>query len=185
MIVPKYNINWLIERFEKGEPIKYIFFWGNTSKDNEEVGKFIFSQWFSAPFTVDGIEFKTSEHWMMANKASLFGDNDLYEKIINALKPGEVKELGRQIRNFDELTWNEHRYEIVKTGNVHKFQQNNKLKEYLSGTGDRVLVEASPVDNIWGIGLSQDSSNINNPNTWKGLNLLGFALMETRDFLRG
>jgi len=178
-----YDIEWIKNRFDNGETIKYIFFWGHTGKDNEEVGKFIFSQWFFAPFTLDNIEYKTSEHWMMANKAKLFGDHEIFKKIINADKPGEVKELGRQIKNFDQLTWDKQKYEIVKSGNIHKFSQNQKLKDYLINTGNRVLVEASPVDTIWGIGLTQDSKNIDNPYTWKGLNLLGFSIMETRDFL--
>lgn len=179
-----YDIQWIKNRFDKGETIKYIFFWGHTSKDNEVVGKFILSQWFLAPFTVDNIEYKTSEHWMMANKARLFGDHAVLQKIISADKPGEAKDLGRQIKNFDQLAWDQQKYEIVKSGNVHKFNQNQKLKEYLINTGDRVLVEASPVDTIWGIGLAQDSSKIENPHTWRGLNLLGFSLMETRDHLK-
>jgi len=179
-----YDINWIKDKFDSGEAIKYIFFWGHSSKENEEVGKFIFSQWFFAPFTSDNVEYKTSEHWMMASKAKLFGDNEIFAKIIKADKPGEVKELGRQIKNFDQLTWDKRKFEIVKGGNIYKFSQNQKLGDYLINTGDRVLVEASPVDPIWGIGLSQDSNNIDNPHTWRGLNLLGFSLMETRDFLK-
>lgn len=179
-----YNINWLTEKFDKGEVIKYIFFWGHTNKHSEDIGKFVFSQWYYSPFTVDNIEYKTSEHWMMASKAKLFGDHEIFKKIINADKPGEVKESGRQIKNFDQLTWDKRKFEIVKNGNIYKFGQNLKLKEYLINTGDRVLVEASPVDTIWGIGLTQDSANIDNPHNWRGLNLLGFSLMETRDFLK-
>lgn len=179
-----YDIDWIKNKFDKGETIKFIFFWGHTSKDNEDIGKFIFSQWFHSPFTLDNIEYKTSEHWMMASKARLFGDHEIFKKVINAEKPGEVKELGRQIKNFDQLTWDRQKYEIVKNGNIYKFGQNQKLKDYLINTGDRVLVETSPVDTIWGIGLTHDSNNIDNPHTWKGLNLLGFSLMETRDFLK-
>ncbi len=176
-----YNLKWLIDKFEKGEPIKYIFFWGHSNKSNEEVGKFVFSQWYPSPFVVDNIEYKTSEHWMMAHKAKLFDDNEIFEKILKADKPGEVKELGRQIRGFDEAKWNENKFAIVKTGNIYKFSQNAKLRDFLIGTGDRVLVEASPTDVIWGIGLTQDAKMIENPHTWRGENLLGFALMEVRD----
>lgn len=179
-----YDIDWIKKKFTSGETIKYIFFWGHLNKDNAEVGNFIFSQWFHAPFTLDNIEYKTSEHWMMANKAKLFGDNETFEKIIRVDKPGEAKELGRQVRNFDQLTWDKQKYEIVRAGNIHKFSQNQKLKNYLINTGDRVLVEASPVDTIWGIGLTRDAKNIDNPHTWRGLNLLGFSLMDTRDNLR-
>ena len=179
-----YNINWLTEKFDKGETIKYIFFWGHTNKGNEEVAKFVFSQWYHAPFVVDNIEYKTTEHWMMAHKAKLFGDNEAFAKIIKADKPAEIKEIGRRVKGFDEIKWNDKKYEIVKNGNIHKFQQNNKLKDFLVGTADRVIVEASPTDAVWGIGLSQDSKMVENPHRWKGLNLLGFALMEVRDFLK-
>ena len=179
-----YNIEWLTDKFNSGETIKYIFFWGHANKDNQEVGKFVFSQWFYSPFIVDEIEYKTTEHWMMAHKAKLFGDNKAFEEIVKADKPGEVKEIGRRIRGFDELKWNDKKFEIVKTGNIHKFNQNKRLKDFLIGTADRVIVEASPTDIIWGIGLTQDSNMVDNPYTWKGSNLLGFALMETRDFLK-
>ncbi len=178
----KYDIKWLTEKFDKGETLKYIFFWGH-SNNSEGAGKFVFSQWYHSPFIVDGIEYKTSEHWMMAQKANLFGDEETFKKIIKAVKPGEVKELGRQIGDFKEVIWNEQKYEIVMKGNIQKFSQNTKLKDYLITTGDRILVEASPVDEIWGIGLAQDAKMIDNPNTWKGQNLLGFALMEVRDIL--
>jgi ribA/ribD-fused uncharacterized protein len=179
----KYNLDWVRQKFDNGEPVKYIFFWGHTSKNNAELGKHIFSQWFYSPFTVDNVEYKTSEHWMMASKAKIFGDLEIFDKIITTEKPGEIKELGRQIKNFDQSKWDEVKYEVVKNGNVYKFNQNKKLKDYLLSTGDRVIVEASPTDSIWGIGLSQDATHVDNPHTWKGQNLLGFAIMETRDIL--
>jgi hypothetical protein len=179
-----YNLKWLKEKFDTGETLKYIFFWGHTSKTNESVGKFVFSQWYRSPFVVDDVKYATTEQWMMANKALLFGDTEILRKIVKTDKPGEVKELGRQIRGFDEIKWNERRFQIVKTGNIHKFNQNKILRDFLIATGDRVIVEASPTDSVWGIGLSQDSEMIDNPYTWRGENLLGFALMETRDFLK-
>jgi ribA/ribD-fused uncharacterized protein len=179
----KYSIRWLTEKFDTGGALKYIFFWGHSSKHGEEVGKFVFSQWYPSSFVVDGVEYKTAEHWMMAQKAFLFDDVEIAGRILRADKPGEVKELGRQIRGFDEVVWSEWRYDIVRTGNIHKFNQDSRLRDYLVGTADRILVEASPVDQIWGIGLNQDFSMIDNPYTWNGLNLLGFALMEVRDFL--
>jgi ribA/ribD-fused uncharacterized protein len=184
MITQTYNLQWLIDKYYNDEPLKYLYFWGHTNKLNEEAGKFCFSQWYELPFTVDAIIYKTAEHWMMANKALLFEDLKAYEKIINAVKPGEVKELGRMIMGFDDMRWNEYRYKIVVTGNIHKFNQHPQFAEYLLNTGDRILVEASPVDRIWGIGMAQDNEEINDPNNWRGLNLLGFALMEVRNFLR-
>ncbi len=179
----KYTLDWLKVKFDKDERIKFIFFWGHIH-NGEEVGDFIFSQWYDTPFLVDNIEYKTSEHWMMACKARLFNDMELFDKIIKSNKPGEAKELGRQIRNFDAAEWDNKKYEIVKDGNIHKFTQNKKLRDYLINTGERVLVEASPIDSIWGIGLDSNSNGIENPYTWQGLNLLGFALMEVRDFVK-
>lgn len=179
-----YDIKWLTDSFESGATLKFIYFWGHTNKLNEEAGKFCFSQWFESPFTVDSKTYKTSEHWMMSQKALLFGDKITSDKILSTNHPREAKELGRQILGFDEQTWNGKRFEIVKTGNIHKFNQNPAFADYLIKTGERILVEASPVDTIWGIGLSQDGKDIDNIYTWRGLNLLGFALMEVRDFLK-
>ncbi|NOT76792.1 MAG: NADAR family protein [Cyclobacteriaceae bacterium] len=178
----KYDISSLTARFNQGEILKYIFFWGHSSK-SDEAGKFVFSQWYDSPFTVEGVLYPTAEHWMMAQKAILFNEPEIFRKILLSDKPGAVKELGRQIRNFNEDKWNQEKFGIVKAGNYHKFSQSKKLKDYLVSTGDRIIVEASPVDTIWGIGLSQDAPMIENPATWRGLNLLGFALMEVRDEL--
>ena len=179
-----YNLRWLIDKFDKGEPLKFLFFWGHSNKNNEDIGKFVFSQWHPSSFVVDNILYKTAEHWMMSYKALLFDDTEVFRKILAAEKPGEVKELGRQIRGFDEVKWNTEKFGIVKTGNIHKFNQNKNLKDFLMSTGERIIVEASPTDTVWGIGLSQDSKMVDNPYTWRGENLLGFALMETRDFLK-
>lgn len=183
-MTPHYDITWLKEKIERGEVVKFLYFWGQTNKYNERVGKFCFSQWFHCPFTVDGVTFPTAEHWMMAQKALLFGDKINFDKIINCTKPGEAKELGRQVIGYDDTIWNEKKFEIVKQGNIHKFSQYPELKAYLLQTENRVLIEAITVDTIWGIGLSQDSHDITNIDAWRGLNLLGFALMETRDYLK-
>lgn len=95
--------------------------------------------------------------------------------------PGAAKALGRQVRGFDEATWVENRFSIVTRANVAKFVENHELSRFLQQTGSRILVEASPTDRIWGIGLAQDNEKVNNPNQWSGLNLLGFALMQARD----
>lgn len=183
-MTPHYNIAWLKEKIERGETMKFLYFWGHTNKYNEKVGKFCFSQWFYCPFTVDGITYPTAEHWMMAQKAVLFGDRINFEKIVSCEKPGEAKELGRQVLGYDDAIWNEKKFEIVKQGNIYKFSQYPELTDYLLRTENRVLVEASPVDTIWGIGLAQDSQDITNIDAWPGLNLLGFVLMEVRDYLK-
>ncbi len=178
-----YSNNQIIKRFESGESLKYLFFWGHQKSD--QITKSCFSQWYASKFIVDDIEYLTAEHFMMAEKALLFHDQKIREQILNSFKPGKAKELGRQVKNFDQKTWETHRFDIVVRGNYHKFSQNSELSEFLLNTNDRILVEASPVDQVWGIGLAQNDAQAKNPHFWKGLNLLGYALMEVRDVLRG
>lgn len=139
-----YNIEWVRERFDRKENLKFIFFWGHSPIGNEEVGKFVFSQWYHSPFEFEGHVYKTAEHWMMARKALLFEDLEIFEAITKAMKPGEAKELGRKIKRFDESTWNAHKYQIVIEGNLLKFKQNTRLKNFLKATGERIIAEASP-----------------------------------------
>lgn len=117
----------------------------------------------------------------MWRKAQLFGDTAMAAAILAAKSPAQAKALGRQIRDFDEPTWVEQRWDIVVSGSVAKFGSDPQLSRYLAKTKRRVLVEASPVDRVWGIGLSRDSEFCEQPHRWRGLNLLGFALMEARD----
>ena len=178
----KYDLENLIKDFNSKKKLKFIFFWGH-SQNGDEITKACFSQWYNCKFAVDGVTYHTAEQYMMAQKALLFNDNDIFNKIMNSKHPKEYKELGRKIKNFSDLKWNENKYQIVLKGNIAKFSQNEKLKTFLLNTGTKILVEASPYDKIWGIGLSADQENIENPLTWNGENLLGFALMEVRDSL--
>jgi len=180
----------LIEFVARENKIKYLHFWGHTSKNNQVVSKTCFSQWFSSSFEIDKISYPTTEHFMMAEKARLFeskgsNNSELISKIIAATHPQKAKQLGRQVEGFNNEVWNKYRFDIVVRGNYAKFIQNSDLAEFLIGTGNRVLVEASPVDSIWGIGLAEDHQDANNPFKWRGLNLLGFALMEVRERLKG
>lgn len=179
----KYTIQNIKDRFQKKQKIKFLFFWGHTVKG--EITKSCFSQWFTGKFEENGIVYKTAEHYMMAGKARLFNDAEILEKILQASTPNQVKALGRKVKNFDPNVWNEHKYEIVKQGNLLKFSQNNKYKDFLLSTGDKILVEASPYDTVWGIGMLETDPRAENPLLWNGENLLGFALMEVRDELRG
>jgi ribA/ribD-fused uncharacterized protein len=172
----------LVKHINMGNSVKYIFFWGHQ-KPKIGINKSCFSQWYESSFISDGILYSTAEHFMMAEKAKLFSDNNALTKIIKAKEPGKAKRIGREIKNFNEETWLRNRFEIVINANLLKFEQNLELKEFLLKTGDRVLVEASPVDTIWGIGLASDNPKIEDPNAWKGLNLLGFALMVVRTTL--
>src|SRR5687768_16444698 len=108
-----YDIKWLIDQFESGVNLKYIYFWGHSNK-SDTVDKSCFSQWFESPFTVNDITYKTAEHWMMAHKARLFNNGEIFQKIINCVKPGEAKELGRQIIGYDDEIWNEKKHDIVR-----------------------------------------------------------------------
>ncbi len=182
---PRYDVQWLAGQLENEEKLKFLYFWGHTNSSNTPSGKFCFSQWFESPFLVDGVEYRTAEHWMMAQKALLFGDLETYQKILSARTPGEAKHLGRLVSGYDQAVWDERKFDIVCDGSVHKFSQHREHLEFLLGTASRVLVEASPVDSVWGVGLAQDDPKIWDATTWPGENLLGFALMEARDRLQG
>jgi ribA/ribD-fused uncharacterized protein len=180
----KYSIDWLKGQVAKGTEIKYNFFWGHTPKIPGATDKSCLSQWFPAVFTVEGIVYPTAEHWMMAEKARLFKDEEALSAILKTPKPGTAKALGRTVRNFDKTIWDAKAYHIVVEGNVHKFSQNESMKNLLMTTGNTVIVEASPRDRIWGIGMGQENKNAQDPHTWRGKNWLGFALMEARDKLK-
>lgn len=163
---------------------EFLFFWGHRPSKDGSVTASCFSQWWEQSFTVDKIAYISAEHWMMAQKAELFGDAEIKELILNAKSPGEAKKLGRKVKNFDPAKWDDEKFAIVTNGNLHKFQQHPTLKDFLLNTGSKVLVEASPVDPIWGIGLAADAQAAQDPKRWRGENLLGFALMEVRDILK-
>jgi ribA/ribD-fused uncharacterized protein len=175
----------LLEGLAAEKRYKYVFFWGDTPRRDGGIDNSCLSQWYSAPFLVDGVRYATAEHWMMAGKARLFGDTAAEAAVIAAGHPQQAKAIGREVRGFDTEVWNRHRFELVVDGNVQKFGQNEALKSYLLGTGSRVLVEASPVDRIWGIGLAATDDRAEHPAQWRGLNLLGFALMQARQKLAG
>lgn len=177
----KYNRAWAIEAVKQGTPI--TIFYGHTPK-SEKVDVSCMSQWFPCRFTVDGRVYATAEQYMMAEKARLFGDEETRQQILQATDPRVCKELGRKVRNFDQELWNTHCVDIVVAGNLAKFSQNASLKEFLLSTGESILTEGSPSDCIWGIGRVKSDPLSQDPASWKGTNLLGFALMEVRDKLR-
>lgn len=177
-----YTLEKLQERIARKQNLKYVFFWGHTEK-NDQVTKACFSQWYPSIFKKEGVVYKTAEHFMMAEKARLFGSEKLVTEILAAKDPGKAKALGRKVTGFKDEIWSKEKLRIVTEANFLKFSQNKALKDYLLGTNEQILVEASPVDRIWGIGMAQDHEQIENPYKWKGENLLGFALMEVRDLL--
>ncbi|KAG5653567.1 hypothetical protein H0H81_012256 [Sphagnurus paluster] len=188
-------------------PKDYVFFWKTDANKYAGSRKWGFllvliaecsgwaSQWYASPFTVmvgvAGEEreatFTSAEQWMMVQKALLFSDMKIAEETLAIRETGsramsKIKALGRQVDGFDNDTWNMERERIVLEGNLHKFRQNEGLKQKLLATGNREFVEASPGDRIWGIGFGEERA-ISEKESW-GLNLLGKVLGETRRILR-
>ena len=175
----KYNVEWA-----KNEVIpEFLFFWGHHSKNNK-ITKSCLSQWWPCKFKSNNIEYNCAEQYMMSEKAKLFKDEETYQLILKERSQKTIKHLGRLIKNFNDKEWNKNKIKIVVQGNILKFSQNEELKNYLIETGDKILVEASPYDKIWGIGLDENNPDARNPYKWKGENLLGFSLMEVRDIIK-
>ncbi|MEV0841719.1 NADAR family protein [Actinocatenispora sera] len=173
----------LVAALDAGAAPKWLLFWGHRPERSGEIGKGCLSQWWPCLFTVDGVGYASAEHWMMAGKARLFGDDEALARILAARTPAEAKKLGRSVRDFDRQVWESRRYGLVVDGNVAKFGQDPRLREFLLGTGSRVLVEASPYDRIWGAGVAVTDERATDPGRWPGTNLLGFALMQARELL--
>lgn len=154
----------------------YCFFWQTRSP---------FSNWHPAKYILNGIEFNCSEQGVMYAKATLFGDTNVAEQILTcgSSQQGLMKKLGREVKGFNESTWKKNRVKIYKEHCYAKFSQNEQLKIALINTQGKTLVEASPSDKIWGIGMHKSEALVTPPNKWKGLNLLGKLLTEIREDL--
>lgn len=157
-----------------------VFFWKTGRQYGE---KQCLSQWFSCVFYCDSLKFTSAEQWMMYRKALLFATGDhkefniqIAENILKTSDPMRIKLLGRNVRGFNERTWNKDKYDIVYRGNLLKFSQNSKLRQYLLSLKGQELIEASPTDRIWGIGFSENDA-LAHENEW-GQNLLGKCLMD-------
>ncbi|MFK7738842.1 MAG: NADAR family protein [Planctomycetota bacterium] len=155
---------------------EFVFFWKPPAP---------FGQWTRSHFDVDGVTYTHAEQYMMAEKARLFGDDEMLQRILAAEDPSTQKKLGQRVRGFDEAVWLAQRMDIVVRGNRAKFSQSAKLLRILCETGRRTLVEASPMDFIWGIGLRADDPRAFDRAQWRGENLLGEALMVVRGELCG
>ncbi|MEV6773274.1 NADAR family protein [Nocardia sp. NPDC051030] len=162
---------------------EFLYFWGHTRTPGHAVGKWVLSQWWPIEFTVDGQTYRSAEHFMMGEKARLFGDEEMRTRVLSSETPADAKRIGRAIRGFDQDAWEAHRYDIVLRGSIAKFGQHEDLREFLLSTGDKILVEAAPRDTIWGIGLGAENPAASDPAQWQGENLLGFALMDARNSL--
>ncbi|MGO4801163.1 NADAR family protein [Pseudomonas sp. W22_MBD1_FP4] len=142
-----------------------------------------FSNWFRSDFEVKGVRFNCVEQFMMYCKAKLFGDETSAGKIMAAMHPRDHKAIGRNVSGYDDATWCERRSRIVAHGCYAKFSQNPVLRDALLATADTVLVEASPYDRVWGVGLAEHDPRVLDPSQWNGLNLLGIALTHARERL--
>jgi ribA/ribD-fused uncharacterized protein len=151
----------------------HIFFWGTE-----------YSNWYGCGFTHKDKYFNNSEQAFMWEKAKFFGDDEIAELILRTASPKDAKALGRKVRGFDDKKWAMVSYPIMIAVNVEKYLQNPRLREKLLATDDKVLVEASPYDKIWGIGLSEDDDRCLDEHQWQVMNLLGKALMLVRKQLK-
>jgi len=183
----KYDLGKCICEFDMNPYIgkeDFVYFWKHETEPIEETFA-CFSQWYPSAFVVDGVSYICAEQYMMAEKAIVFNDKNTIEKILQATEPARIKKLGREVRNFVPEQWGKLSEEVVLKGNLHKFGQNRRLLGILLSTANKTLVEASPYDKIWGIGMTADIADRHGyPHAWKGQNKLGFILMEVRDILR-
>lgn len=150
---------------------KYNFFWSGP-----------FSQWYRSSFIIDNITYNCAEQYMMHQKALLFNDHEIAKKIMKTQDPRKQKALGKEVKNFTMKVWNEHCLAIVFRGNHAKFSQNRRLYTMLMNTIPSILVEASPYDTIWGIGLDEEKAKVTPEDQWPGTNWLGYTLTNLRDF---
>lgn len=155
---------------------QYVFFYGGY-----------LSNWSDTSFidTQTGIPYNCSEQFMMQKKALLFSDYDIAEKIMSKNLPGDQKALGRQVKGFDKTVWDQQARQIVYEGCYYKFTQNKDAYDYLMGTDGCYLVESSPTDTVWGVGLAGFNDEIEDPKNWKGTNWLGQVLTQLREDIIG
>lgn len=193
-IYNKYDIDWLIDEVENDNPHTYVCFW--LAEKNNEFCQL--SQWFKGePIYINGRRYYTAEQYMMSEKALLFGDIDSYKKIMSEEDPALCKKIGRQVKNFDEAVWKKSFREIIFNANVGKFLSDKNFADALKSTGDSIIIEASPKDDIYGAGLAKedlisDSGELLvKPKDWhledsdsQARNELGFVLMAVRDYFK-
>ncbi|KAL0215932.1 hypothetical protein P9112_008116 [Eukaryota sp. TZLM1-RC] len=152
----------------------YTFFWNASPFSNFEL----------CTIRLGSLKFHSSEQFFMYGKAKLFKDEPMATKILQSTHPKKSKALGRKVSGFNDLQWTTHRESLMAYVCYHKFSQNAEFLDALLNTGDSILVEASPFDKIWGIGLDEANPDALNPSRWKGLNLLGKVLVELRELFK-
>lgn len=152
---------------------KFFFFYGTP-----------FSQWWRSKFVINGDLYDCAEQYMMAEKARLFGDKEIEDRIMKSKNPAAQKALGKMVKGFDKEKWEAVARDIVTRGNIAKFSTQKECYDFMMATGDDTIVEASPTDTIWGIGLSERDEKRFDRSNWRGTNWLGECLMKVRDELR-
>lgn len=173
---PKFSAQLLAQQAKEEKPEVrdgYVLFWGSWP-----------SNWWYSPFTIDGVGYNCVEQYMMAEKARLFGDEETRAKILASHWPRTQKDLGREVQGYNDKKWSAARYKVVLRGTIEKYRQNPKLLKLLLDTGSAKFVECSPEDDLWGIGLSQDSPHATAPSKWRGKNLLGKTITAARAALK-
>jgi ribA/ribD-fused uncharacterized protein len=170
---------------KRGQVFSYLPFFGHTAPPDGMLTRSCLSQWWPAPFVVGDQRYATAEHFMMASKARTFGDPEHLRAILEAKTPADAKKLGRAVRGFDAARWSAVAFDCVVQGSVAKFSSTPQLRAFLASTGEAILVEASPRDTIWGIGLGPTNPAVHDPAKWRGKNQLGFALTRARWLLSG
>lgn len=150
----------------------HIYFWNGT-----------YSQWEPSTFIIEGVTYNCAEQYMMAEKARLFNDVQAYTDIMLSKSPSEQKAIGRKVQNFDPVKWNEVCRLVVYRANLAKFSQNPVMLDELFDSEEKIIVEASPEDTIWGIGLHFSDDKVLDKKNWKGKNWLGEAIMQVRSDL--
>jgi ribA/ribD-fused uncharacterized protein len=155
----------------KGKPEYHLFYGGP------------FSQWAASDFEVNGIKYNCAEQYMMAQKARLFGDEVRLERIMRSDNPAEQKALGKKVARFRKNVWEAVARDVVMRGSLAKFTQSKAFLQDLMATEGMLLVEASPTDVIWGIGLAEWDPDAHDPTKWRGTNWLGEVLTDLRERL--
>lgn len=154
---------------------KHVAFWGSA-----------FSNFYPCSFTEGGKVWKNSEQCFMAKKAKFFGDEEMYNAILNSETPKEAKKYGRLVKNFDANKWTEVCFDKMYEACYAKFSQNSELKELLlsSDFEGKGFVEGSPYDAIWGVKMVWRNPDIDNEENWQCQNLLGKVLNKVREDLK-
>ena len=163
----------------------HVYFWKPHLKVKGILDPAVCCNWWIEPLVYQGIQFRTAEHAMMWAKANLFDDHQAMLAILETRDPWTAKAIGRQVMGFSDQLWDDNSYKFVRDICVAKFSQSDRLKKWmLAHHPDTVFVEASPIDYIWGVKLDEQNYNVRNMKTWRGYNLLGYALTEAMRVIR-